>query len=149
MSETTILEGEILPEYDAKEIERLLYEHEGSVRKVARALRTPSRELRTYIYKSAELCAVKEEIQALAVDESVETLYEGLRDRGSYMNRFYCSKEFIKSAEGRRRGFGVETSGQATLELKGEVGAKTLTIRWLEAPITTSSTDSLPDGSGS
>jgi hypothetical protein len=50
----------------------------------------------------------------------------------SFQNRFYAAKEFLRTGAARRRGFGHEASGSATLELKDKGGARTITLRWLE-----------------
>ena len=78
------------------------------------------------------LTAAIDEVFEGAVDEAVGVLFEGLRDEGSFQNRFYAAKEFLRTGTARRRGFGHEASGQATLELKDKGGARTITLRWLE-----------------
>jgi hypothetical protein len=128
-----VFEGEVLRRFDETEVERLLYEHDGSIRQCARELGASSLDLRLYVGRSERLQAALGETFALGVDEATEVLFEGLRDKGSFQNRFYAAKEFVKSAEGRRRGFGVEPSGAATLELKGDKGGtKTIVLRWLD-----------------
>jgi hypothetical protein len=127
------LDGDlVVAPYDDDEIARELLACDGQVRKVARKLKLDSQDLRLYVGKSARLAQVMEECFALAVDEAMEVLYAGLRDDGSFQNRFYSAKEFLRSSEGRKRGFGAELSGQAMLELKGDPGRKTITLRWLD-----------------
>lgn len=120
------------PILDEGRIEPMLLDHDGSIRLVARELGISSARLRRFVEASPRLRSACEEAFALAVDEAVGVLYEGLRDQNSFQNRFYSAKEFLRSAEGRKRGFGHETSGQATLELKDKGGAKTITLKWIE-----------------
>jgi hypothetical protein len=129
--------GEILPfepELDEHEVEGLLLVNDGSIRDCAILLGVKSSRLRRFVQASARCREASEEAFALAVDESIGVLFEGLRDKGSFQNRFYAAKEFLRSAEGRKRGFGHEASGQATLELKDKGGQRTITLKWIEPP---------------
>jgi hypothetical protein len=122
------------PELDEDKLESLLLEVDGSIREAAILLDVKSARLRRFVQASPRLRSACEEALALAVDESIGVLFEGLRDKGSFQNRFYAAKEFLRSAEGRKRGFGHEASGQATLELKDKGGARTITLKWIEPP---------------
>ena len=117
---------------DEERIEELLAEHDGNVGKVAKKLGVKSSRLRKFVAMSQRLCGAIDEVFEGAVDEAVAVLFEGLRDEMSYQNRFYAAKEFLRTGAARRRGFGHEASGQATLELKDKGGARTITLRWLE-----------------
>jgi hypothetical protein len=120
------------PDLDEGVIEGLIAEHDGSVRKIAKALGVSSARLRKFVAMSSRLTAAIDEVFEGAVDEAVGVLFEGLRDEGSFQNRFYAAKEFLRTGTARKRGFGHEASGQATLELKDKGGARTITLRWLE-----------------
>jgi hypothetical protein len=122
------------PELDEDKIESILLDVDGSIREAAILLDVKSSRLRRFVEKSPRLREACQEAFALAVDESVGVLFEGLRDKNSFQNRFYAAKEFLRSAEGRRRGFGHEASGQATLELKDKGGSRTITLKWIEPP---------------
>ena len=127
--------GEIVlfePELDEERIEGLLAEHDGNVGKVAKKLGVKSARLRKFVAMSQRLCGAIDEVFEGAVDEAVGVLFEGLRDEMSFQNRFYAAKEFLRTGAARRRGFGHEASGSATLELKDKGGARTITLRWLE-----------------
>ena len=120
------------PDLDAERIECLIAEHDGTVGRIAKALGVGSRRLRKFIAMSTRLSEAVDEVFEGAVDEAVGVLFEGLRDEGSHQTRFYAAKEFLRTGSARRRGFGQEASGQATLELKDKGGARTITLRWLE-----------------
>jgi hypothetical protein len=131
------MSAEILPfepELDEDEVESLLLVNDGSIREAAQLLGVKSSRLRRFVQASPRCREACEEAMALAVDEAVGVLFEGLRDKGSFQNRFYAAKEFLRSAEGRKRGFGHEASGQATLELKDKGGSRTITLKWIEPP---------------
>jgi hypothetical protein len=129
--------GEIVPfphdpDLDEQRIEALLLEHDGNIGKVAKKLGIPSKRLRKAVAMSPALSAACDEVFEGAVDEAVGVLFEGLRDEHSFQNRFYAAKEFLRHGTARKRGFGHDASGQATLELKDKGGTKTITLRWLE-----------------
>ena len=120
------------PDLDEARIEVLLEQHDGDIGKVARQLGVASSRLRKFVALSPVLCAAIDEVFEGAVDEAVSVLFQGLRDEGSFQNRFYAAKEFLRTATARRRGFGHDASATATLELKDKGGTKTITLRWLE-----------------
>ena len=120
------------PDLDEARIEGLIAEHDGDIGKVAKRLGVASSRLRKFVAMSPALCAACEEVFEGAVDEAVAVLFEGLRDQGSFQNRFYAAKEFLRTGAARRRGFGHDPSATATLELKDQRGTKTITLRWLE-----------------
>ena len=120
------------PDLDEARIEVLLAEHDGDVGKVAKRLGIGSSRLRKFVALSPILCAAVEEVFEGAVDEAVAVLFQGLRDESSFQNRFYAAKEFLRTGAARRRGFGHDPSATATLELKDQRGARTITLRWLE-----------------
>jgi hypothetical protein len=131
------MSAEIIPferDLDEDEVETTLMGVDGNIREAAMLLDVKSARLRRFVEASPRLRAVCAEAFASAVDESVGVLFEGLRDKNSFQNRFYAAKEFLRSAEGRKRGFGHEASGQATLELKDKGGSRTITLKWIEPP---------------
>jgi hypothetical protein len=131
------LTAEILPfepELDEQNVEAILLGVDGSIREAALLLDVKSSRLRRFVEASPRCREACAEAFALAIDESVGVLFEGLRDKGSFQNRFYAAKEFLRSSEGRKRGFGHEASGQATLELKDKGGSRTITLKWIEPP---------------
>jgi hypothetical protein len=129
--------GEIIPfphdpDLDEARIEDLIAEHDGDIGKVAKRLGIGSARLRKFVALSPALTAACEEVFEGAVDEAVSVLFQGLRDEGSFQNRFYAAKEFLRTGAARRRGFGHDASATATLELKDKGGSRTITLRWLE-----------------
>ena len=127
------MSAEIIPltadsDFDADRIECLLLEYDGNIGRIAKALGVGSRRLRKFIAMSTRLSEAVEEVFEGAVDEAVAVLFEGLRDEGSHQTRFYAAKEFLRTGSARRRGFGLEASGQATLELKDKGGSRTITL---------------------
>lgn len=137
------MSAEILPrlslvedsaELDEAKLEGLLLECDGNIREAAILLDIKSSRLRRFVEASPRLREACAEAIASAVDEAVGVLFEGLRDKNSFQNRFYAAKEFLRTAEGRKRGFGHEASGQATLELKDKGGSRTITLKWIEPP---------------
>ena len=129
--------GEIIPfphdpDLDEARIEDLIAEHDGDIGKVAKRLGIASARLRKFVALSPVLTAACEEVFEGAVDEAVSVLFQGLRDEGSFQNRFYAAKEFLRTGAARRRGFGHDASATATLELKDKGGSRTITLRWLE-----------------
>lgn len=131
------MSGEIIPfphdpDLDEARIEDLIAEHDGDIGKVAKRLGIGSARLRKFVALSPALTAACEEVFEGAVDEAVSVLFQGLRDEGSFQNRFYAAKEFLRTGAARRRGFGHDASATATLELKDKGGSRTITLRWLE-----------------
>ena len=129
------MNAEILPfegELDEDQVAACLLKLDGSILQASLKLDGGSARLRRFVEASPRCRAACEEAIELAIDESVGVLFQGLRDTGSFQNRFYAAKEFLRTAAARKRGFGHEASGQATLELKDKGGQKTITLRWLE-----------------
>lgn len=127
------IDGEILPrELNETIVERLILEMDGNIGAIASILDVRSSELRAFVEKTPKLRDAMSETFELAIDQAVKTLWEGVRDEGSFQNRFYAAKAFLHSAAGRKRGFGQEASGQATLELKDKGGHRTITLKWIE-----------------
>ena len=125
--------GSVLPPISTRTgSNAFLLEYDGNIGRIAKALGVGSRRLRKFIAMSTRLSEAVDEVFEGAVDEAVGVLFEGLRDEGSHQTRFYAAKEFLRTGSARRRGFGQEASGQATLELKDKGGARTITLRWLE-----------------
>jgi hypothetical protein len=81
-----------------------------------------------------ELSAVQAEIMEQAVDASVQVLWGALADEGSFQNRFYGAKEWLKSEMGRRRGFGWKPAGVTVINSGRAAAPTTIEIKWLEPP---------------
>lgn len=121
------------PNLDQDRIAELIAEFDGNVTKIAKKLGATSARVRRFIDMSPKLReAVEESFEGL-LDEAVDVLIEGLRDQGSFQNRFYSAKALLNSSAARRRGFG-QPVGQAALEIKNASGTKTITLKWLEPP---------------
>lgn len=127
-------EPEILPRFDEVELGQLILDHDANIGLIAKELKVSSAELRKFIADSAKLTAAVEEVAALAVDGAYSVLWEGLRDRDSFQNRFYSAKALLNTAAGRKRGFGLnEPSAEAQIEMRRDSeGTKTIVLRWLE-----------------
>jgi hypothetical protein len=121
---------------DQAEIKALLLELDGDVTQTAKQLGVDPQRLRAYVRAVPALRAAVEETLEQGADAAIAILYEGLRDRGSFQNRYYAAKEFLRSEAGRKRGFGPREPAGAALEVKSgtNAGASIITIRWLEPP---------------
>ena len=117
------------PNLDQEEVRALLMAHDGNVTKAARELNIDPERLRTYVYAVPSLKRAIEETLAQGVDEAVSVLFTALRDQGSFQNRYYAAKEFLRSDAGRRRGFGPRE--HAALEIKPNQPSA-ITLKWLE-----------------
>ena len=117
---------------DADEVERLIFELDGNVTEIAKALRVRPMRLRRFIDQKPQLKRAMVEVDDGAVDEARRVIFAGMRDEASFQNRFYSAKVFLNSEAGRRRGFGREPGLAATLEVKGGDGARTITLKWIE-----------------
>jgi hypothetical protein len=122
------------PEIDEDEAADELVKADGNISKAAKRMGVDSAALRVFVDCSPRLRAVIDETFESAIDDAIGVLFEGLHDQGSFLNRFYAAKEFLRTEAGRRRGFGREHVG-ASLELKNtETGAKVITLKWLNPP---------------
>jgi hypothetical protein len=120
---------------DQEDVAQTLAEHDGDVTQTAKAIGVEPARLRQFVRASPFLKAVIDEAMEQGADRAVEVLFEGLRDEGSFQNRYYAAKEFLRSEKGRQRGFGREAS--ATLEIKaGEARANggVIELKWIEPP---------------
>ena len=115
--------------FDQEEVRALLMAHDGNVTEAAKALNVDPERLRTYVYAIPRLKHAIEEALAQGVDEAVSVLFTALRDQGSFQNRYYAAKEFLRSDAGRRRGFGPRE--HAALEIKPNQPSA-ITLKWLE-----------------
>lgn len=122
------------PSLDREEIFNALMASDGNVTKVARELGIDPQRLRAYVRAQPALKAAIDETMEQGVDQAIDVLYEGLRDKASFQNRYYAAKEFIRSEAGRRRGFGREPQTQAALEVKTSRDGGVIAIKWLEPP---------------
>lgn len=122
----------VLEGLDVDEVERLMFEHEGDIGKMARALGVRSDRLRAFCLATRVLRDAQKELEELAVDESIGILRRLLRS-DSMQNAFYASKEWLRSSAGRRRGFGSDVP-MASVEVKD--GNRRINITWLD-PLTT------------
>jgi hypothetical protein len=121
------------PAFDQVEVRELLMQHDGNVTATARELGVEPERLRRYVEAVPALKAAIAETLDQGVDEAVAVLFAALRDSGSFQNRYYAAKEFLRSAAGRRRGFGPRETGMPnTIELKND--RSTITLKWLEPP---------------
>jgi hypothetical protein len=119
------------PEFDQQQIRDLLLELDGDVTATAKALGVDPERLRTYVFAMPALKRAIDETLARGVDEAIAVLFAALRDQGSFQNRYYAAKEFLRSDAGRRRGFGPRE--KAALEIKPN-SPSTITLKWLEPP---------------
>ena len=123
---------EISEPLDVDLVEGLIFEHDGNVSDVARALSVRSDRLRSFIMASGQLRRALDEVYEGAVDEAIGVLFAGLRDSVSFQNRFYAAKEFLRSTAGRKRGFGQVQAAQAAIEVKDGASGRTIVLKWLE-----------------
>jgi hypothetical protein len=121
------------PGFDQEEVKRLLMENGGDVTEAAKIMDADPERLRRYVYAMPRLKSALEETMAQAVDQAVGVLFEGLRDQGSFQNRYYAAKEILRSQAGARRGFGPRQV--AALEIKPvDNRPHTVSLKWLEPP---------------
>ena len=126
---------ELVPEedpLDQVEARRALIEAKGNVTKAAEAMGIEPERLRAYVKAIPALRRTVEEIVEQGVDASIGILFEGLNDQGSFLTRFYCAKEFLRSEAGRRRGFGPQIPG--SIEIRPQGGPTAITLKWIEPP---------------
>jgi hypothetical protein len=132
------MSGDVIPFnplIDHDRIAELLVEHDGNVSKVADILGVNSGKLRRLVEKTPALSDVIDESLAVAADEAVGVLFEGLRDGGSFQNRFYAAKEFLRSKAGKRRGFGpLQQQLTAEISARESGQSRVITLKWLEPP---------------
>ena len=121
------------PSFDQDEIRQLLFQHGGDVTEAAKAIGVKPERLRAYVRAMPALNRALDETMDQFVDQAIGVLREALRDEGSFQNRFYAAKEFLRSEAGRRRGFGPRETA-TSLEVKTSDRATTLTIKWLDPP---------------
>jgi hypothetical protein len=127
---------------DQEDVAQTLAEHDGNVTEAAKAIGVAPDRLRKFVRASPLLKAVIDEAMEQGADRAVEILFEGLRDEGSFQNRYYAAKEFLRGEKGRQRGFGREAS--AVLEIKaGEARANggVIELKWIEPPREEASTN--------
>lgn len=113
-------------------IEGLIFELDGNVSAIAKALSVRSDRLRAFIMASGQLRRALDEVYEGAVDEAIGVLFKGLRDEASFQNRFYAAKEFLRSGAGHKRGFGQAVAAHAALEIKDSAAGRTIVLKWLE-----------------
>ena len=116
---------------DLREVVAALLEVDGNITLAARKLSIDPEAFRAIVRKTPLLSEAVEEAMERGVDEAVGVLFHGLRDEGSFQNRFYAAKEFLRTEAARRRGFGPRERAEASLEVKSGAGQTTLTLRWL------------------
>lgn len=117
---------------DAERIEELIFELDGNVSLIAKALCVRSDRLRAFIMAKGELRRALDEVYEGAVDEAIGVLFKGLRDEVSFQNRFYAAKEWLRSGAGHKRGFGQQIAPHAQLEIKDGSAGRTIVLKWLE-----------------
>jgi plasmid maintenance system antidote protein VapI len=107
---------------------------QGNVTAAAKTLSLNPMRLRAFVKAKRELSAIQAEIMEQAVDASVQVLWGALADEGSFQNRFYGAKEWLKSEMGRRRGFGWKPAGVTVINSGRAAAPTTIEIKWLEPP---------------
>lgn len=122
------------PNLDQEEIFALLMAHDGNITKAAKELKIDPIRLRAYVRAVPALRRAMEETLEQGVDEAVDVIFEALRDKSSFQNRYYAAKELLRSEAGRRRGFGREASASVSVELKAPERGGIIAIKWLEPP---------------
>jgi hypothetical protein len=123
------------PGLDQEEVRALLFAVDGNVTKAAKELKVDPQRLRAYVNAVPALKRAMAEMMEQGVDRAIEVLFEGLHDEHSFQNRYYAAKEFLRSAAGRRRGFGPRETAAAALEVRaGGSAPATITLKWLEPP---------------
>jgi hypothetical protein len=120
------------PPLDQLEVRAALTAHDGNVTKAAVELKVSPERLRRYVEAVPACKRAIEEAMEQGVDRAIDVLFEALRDEGSFQNRYYAAKEFLRSAAGRRRGFGGRET-PAAIEVKNSP-AGVITLKWLEPP---------------
>lgn len=121
------------PTFDQEEIRELLYAHDGNVTRAARELKVKPERLRAYVRALPALTRAIDETMDQGVDRAIDVLWDALRDEGSFQNRYYAAKEFLRSEAGRRRGFGPRETA-TSLEVKTSDRATSITIKWIDPP---------------
>jgi hypothetical protein len=119
-------------ELDEDMVENLIFEHEGDIGAMAKAIHVRSDRLRAFCLASARLRKAQDEIYELCVDESIGVLRRLLKSE-SMQNQFYAAKEWLRSNAGKRRGFGQD-GFQPSIEVKA--GSHTIAIKWLDPDTT-------------
>jgi len=121
-----------LPSLDQDEVADVLREAKGNITEAAKSLNVRPERLRAFVAGVPKLGLIIDEVMEQGVDRAIGVLHEALDDELSFQNRFYAAKEFLRSAAGRKRGFGGPEPGQA-VEVR-QSGAGVITLRWLEPP---------------
>jgi plasmid maintenance system antidote protein VapI len=106
---------------------------QGNVTEAAKVLSVNPMRLRALVRGKRDLVAIQAEIMEQAIDASVQVLWGALADEGSFQNRFYASKEWLKSEMGRKRGFGWKPAGVTVIN-SGRAAPTAIEIKWLEPP---------------
>jgi hypothetical protein len=117
---------------DQEDARQALIEAHGNVTEAAKAMNVRPDRLRAFVHAVPKLSSIIEEVMEQGVDQAVSVLHQALNDELSFQNRFYAAKEFLRSAAGRRRGFGGREPGQAVEVRTSTPG--TFTLKWLEPP---------------
>jgi hypothetical protein len=121
------------PGFDQDEIRELLFAHDGNVTEAAKEIGVKPERLRAYVRAMPALTRALDETMDQGVDRAIGVLWAALRDDGSFQNRYYAAKEFLRSEAGRRRGFGPRETA-TSLEVKTSDRATSITIKWLDPP---------------
>jgi hypothetical protein len=120
------------PPLDQEEVRALLIELDGNVTVAAERLNVRPERLRAYVHAVPSLRRAMDEVLDQGVDLAVAVLFEALRDSGSFQNRYYAAKEFLKSEAGRRRGFGPREN--VAVEVRAGDRGGPITIKWIDPP---------------
>ena len=134
---------ELVPEedpLDQVEARRALIEAKGNVTKAAEAMGIEPERLRAYVKAIPALRRTVEEIVEQGVDASIGILFEGLNDQGSFLTRFYCAKEFLRS----ERPGAVLAPRSRSIEIRPQGGPTAITLKWIEPPKDDDANDPAP-----
>jgi hypothetical protein len=119
---------------DQDKVRLALVKLDGNVTEAAKLLKVPPERLRAYVEGMPALRRAVTETMEQGVDMAMAVLFEALRDKMSFQNRYYAAKEFLRSEAGRRRGFGGREPASASLQVQTTGGPTTITLRWIEPP---------------
>jgi len=121
------------PPLDVEAARSALAEAHGNVTEAAKALEVDPARLRRLVEAMPRLKGVIDEAIEQGVDKAIAVLQGALDDEMSFQNRFYAAKEFLRSAPGRKRGFGGGYEAPQAVEVT-RTNAGVITLKWLEPP---------------
>ena len=119
------------PALDTEAAREALAEASGNVTEAAKTLKVEPARLRRMVEAMPRLKGVIDEAMEQGVDKAISVLQGALDDEMSFQNRFYAAKEFLRSAPGRKRGFGGGYEPAQAVEVT-RTNAGVITLKWLE-----------------